>query len=95
MNLPPPPDKSRIPRLGNQQVRDIVYSPDDSNRAIIAEGEDGLFRTHYQFWETAYWQDREGAYWSPVDKVAHFADSVAAARKIVEDEFRVREEEKT
>jgi hypothetical protein len=52
-------------------------------------------RIHYEFWQTAYWQDREGAYWSPVGEIAHFADSVAAARKIVEDEFQAREEEKT
>jgi hypothetical protein len=95
MSAPPRPDKSWIPRLGNQQVRDIVYSRDDSNRAVIAEGDDGLVRIHYEFWQTAYWQDREGAYWCPIGKIAHFADSVAAGRKIAEDEFHIHQEEET
>ena len=83
-SLPPEPDKSHVPRLVSGKVREIIYSHNGSKRGIIVERPDGLLAIRYEFWQTAYWQDREGAYWAPADREAHLVDSVANARKIVE-----------
>jgi len=86
-----PPDKLSVTRYSREEMLEVRYSQDGSDRAVLTRDEQRLIRVHFETWYAEGADEHYPPSWIPVGRTATITDTVENAQSIADDRLRKAE----
>lgn len=88
----PAPDVNAAPHYPGEQVLEVKYSSRRYTRVVITRDRSGCFRVHREQWDDLDWNVGGTPYWSNMDSLATFTDTLDRAHALAQEALGERAE---